>query len=134
VYQRDYIQKQLELLGLFFATLFGKKNVVPPDDLLEAIDLHAQKLLGKEYLHLLDETVLFQPNQLITTKQDIFKYEAAARYLYEKFIILENQTKLISAEKSRDKSIALYEYVKRLDKTFSLEREKILEDLKRRRN
>jgi hypothetical protein len=134
MYQRDYLQKQLELLGLFMATVFGKKEIHQPDYILEAIEKNAERFLGRDTLYLIDEQIPFMPNEVITTKHEMFKLETAARLLYEKAIALERQTKLISADKCRKKSILLYEYVKALDKTYSEEREHILEALKFRKN
>lgn len=134
MYQRDYLQKQLELLGLFMATVFGKKEVQQPDYILEAIEKNATQFLGRDKLYLIDEQIDFQPNDTVTTKQEMFKYETAARLLYEKANAFERQTKLISAEKCRKKSIQLFEYVKLFDKTYSEERERILESLRLRKN
>jgi hypothetical protein len=134
MYQRDYLQKQLELLGLFIATVFGKKEEHQPDYILEAIEKNAEQFLGIDKLYLINEQIAFEPNEVIVTKQDIFIYGTSARLLYEKANAFERQTKLISAEKCREKSIQLFEFVKRFDKTYSEERERILEELKFRKN
>ncbi len=134
MYQGDYLQKQLELLGLFMATVFGKKEVHQPDYILEAIEKNAEKFLGVDRCYLIDEQLPFSPNEIITTKQDVFIYDTAARLLFEKAYAYERQTKLFSAEKCKQKSIALFEFVKRFDKTYSEERENMLAQLKLRKN
>lgn len=133
--QRDYLQKQIEQLGLFFEVLISQvyrmKETGNHDEFFTVV----QNALKKETEFTVEE-VLNLPHRDV----EIF----IARHLHGNLPLAERLAKLIAAiaeqtddktthfnaKEIREKSLLLYQYIDRESNNFSFERAAAIEELK----
>ncbi len=128
--QKDYILREIEKIGVMLRYLLGKmmpaKSVEETNNITEEINNELFENIGYDISSLLN----ISKNEF----NEIFKYnkgfnleniELLAEFLYNVSIKDINKSKVVL-----QKSLELFEYVNKTGKTFSIERETKIDEIK----
>ncbi len=134
--RRDYLQKQIDLLGRvlgkILTDLLGLKNV---GEIMEGIDSSTMALKNELNIDL-EELLELTNDEFIQKLQTENKFNSDnLEKLSEIMLVMAD--KIFLEEKTKDKSlklyikcIALFEYVETIESTYSLERNKKIDQIK----